>query len=309
MKCPSCGAEVGKSKFCEYCGTQITVDMLREQEQLNKNGCPKCGSTNITFMREKQGEMKGKKGMAVVRSTTGLCKDCGYTWYTDQGNAFPKKRKTWLWVLGWIFIFPVPVTILMLRKKTMKPVLKYGIIAVAWLVYLIIGFSGKSNEATNTLPVQETAGNTGAVVAAQQAKEEKTTENSVSEEKTSENSGSKEELQRLLKQKENLTWKGNVNEDVTGNWRWSEYSSPDSQETIAVEYYNAFFEGETEIHALINRTNKTTGRMQMLGSRTMVVTILKYVENEENSAKSLFGGEMLSQYHINLDTGDIEKIQ
>lgn len=42
---------------------------------------------------------------------------------TDAGNTAsqeivaPKKRKTWLWVLGWICIFPLPLTILMLRKK------------------------------------------------------------------------------------------------------------------------------------------------------------------------------------------------
>ena len=54
----------------------------------------------------------------------------------------PKKRKTWLWVLGWIFIFPLPLTILMLRKKEMNPVLKYGVVAAAWLVYLLIAFAG-----------------------------------------------------------------------------------------------------------------------------------------------------------------------
>lgn len=32
----------------------------------------------------------------------------------------------------------------MLRKKDMKPALKYGIIAAAWIVYLIIGLSGNS---------------------------------------------------------------------------------------------------------------------------------------------------------------------
>lgn len=56
MKCPNCGADVkGNSRFCEYCGSSITTQMLREQEQLNKAGCPKCGSTNITFNREKTG--------------------------------------------------------------------------------------------------------------------------------------------------------------------------------------------------------------------------------------------------------------
>ena len=62
MKCPNCGAEIANgSKTCEFCGTQITYDMLREQEQLSKKGCPKCGSSNITFTRENQGEIRGRK--------------------------------------------------------------------------------------------------------------------------------------------------------------------------------------------------------------------------------------------------------
>lgn len=56
MKCPNCNAELSGGKFCEYCGAQLTLDMRKEQEVLNKAGCPKCGSTNITFSREKKGE-------------------------------------------------------------------------------------------------------------------------------------------------------------------------------------------------------------------------------------------------------------
>lgn len=154
MKCPNCGAEIkNNSKFCEFCGSAVTTQMRREQEELNKAGCPKCGSTNIAFSREKQGEIRGKGGIAVVRSTVGMCKDCGYTWQTDSGIKEPKKRKTWLWVLGWIFVFPVPLTILMLRKKDMKPVVKYGIIAVAWIIYFFIGMSGDSSS-TNA-PAEE----------------------------------------------------------------------------------------------------------------------------------------------------------
>ena len=147
MKCPNCGAEINNSKFCEFCGSQITADMQKEQELLNKNGCPKCGSTNIKFAREKLGEAKGKKGTQIMRTTTGLCNDCGYTWQTEDT---PKKKKTWLWVLGWIFIFPVPLTIILLRKKDMNNILKYGIIAVAWIVYLVIGFSGGASDTNNT---------------------------------------------------------------------------------------------------------------------------------------------------------------
>lgn len=141
MKCPNCGAEINSnSKYCEFCGTAVTMQMRKEQEQMNKVGCPRCKSTNIAFTREKQGEVKGKRGTAVVRSTVGMCKDCGYTWHTESDNQNAKKKKGWLrilgWILGWIYIFPIPITILMRRKKEMKPAIKYGIIAVAWLVYV-----------------------------------------------------------------------------------------------------------------------------------------------------------------------------
>ena len=54
----------------------------------------------------------------------------------------PKKRKTWLWVLGWICIFPVPLTIIMLNKKDMNKKARYGIIAAGWILYLLIGLGG-----------------------------------------------------------------------------------------------------------------------------------------------------------------------
>ncbi len=157
MKCPNCGAEINNSKYCEFCGSQITADMQKEQEQLNKEGCPKCGSTNIKFAREKLGESKGKRGTQIIRTTTGVCNDCGYTWQTQDA---PKKKKTWLWVLGWIFIFPVPLTIILLRKKDMNNILKYGIIAVAWIVYLAIAFTGGGNNTDNNNSTAETTADT-----------------------------------------------------------------------------------------------------------------------------------------------------
>lgn len=143
MKCPNCGAEIESGKFCEYCGAQLSSEMLKEQEQLQKQGCPKCGSTNVSFHRENQGEIKDKNKKVVVHETVGVCKDCGYTWTTTET---PKKRKTWLWVLGWIFIFPLPLTLILLKKKEMKPALKYGIIAAAWVLYLIFVFAGRSSD-------------------------------------------------------------------------------------------------------------------------------------------------------------------
>ena len=166
MRCPNCGAEIGNSEKCEYCGSAISVDMKKEQEILNKKGCPKCGSTNIKYSRENHGEVRGKSSKTIVHKTVGICNDCGYTWYTNVDE--PKKRRTWLWVLGWVFIFPVPLTILMLRKKDMKPALKYGIIAAAWIVYLLIGLGGNSS---NKKP-----SNTDTTVVAEQTADNKQTE-------------------------------------------------------------------------------------------------------------------------------------
>ncbi len=152
MKCPSCGAEVGNSSFCEFCGTQISLDMKKEQEQLNKQGCPKCGSSNIKFNRENQGELHGKNAKQIIHRTVGFCQDCGHTWYPEStANEAPKKNNTIWWVLGWIFFFPAPVMILIWRKKNTWDIkVKIAVTVVFWIVLFAIGSSNKSSESTTS---------------------------------------------------------------------------------------------------------------------------------------------------------------
>lgn len=160
MKCPSCGAE-SNGVFCEYCGNEMPKD------KVNIGVCPKCGNGNITFKRERIGTATqhtshknvigtGRTGQSVSRSayrTVGLCQNCGYTWNPNSGSTNSGK-KTWLWVLGWICIFPVPLTILLLRKKDIKPIVKYGIIIIAWLLFLAIGVFGSRK---SDVPQDDTA--------------------------------------------------------------------------------------------------------------------------------------------------------
>lgn len=88
------------------------------------------------------------------------CKYCGSSFIVDGASAAApvptpspaaapqpagNKNTVW-WVLGWIFIFPVLLTILILRSKTLKPVLKVLIIALAWIVYIAIGESADEEE-------------------------------------------------------------------------------------------------------------------------------------------------------------------
>lgn len=168
MKCPYCGAET-KGPNCEYCGSEIpeitnVVTSVGVSRDGKKTPCQKCGSTNISFKREKQGEVREKNTNRVYYRTVGYCKDCGFTWFADPNDAVPRKRKTWLWVLGWIFIFPVPVTILVLRKKNMNMFLKVILIAVAWMIYLAIGYANDTSESTaNSVPVSSPASSSSVI--------------------------------------------------------------------------------------------------------------------------------------------------
>ena len=216
MRCPNCGAEIGNSDKCEYCGSSITPEMKKEQEILNKKGCPKCGSTNIKFSRENHGEVKGKSSKKIVHKTVGVCNDCGYTWYMDENE--PKKRKTWLWVLGWVFIFPVPLTILMLRKKDMKPAVKYCIIAAAWIVYLFIGLGGNS---TNNKPATENT-----TVVAEQTKDNKQAE-------APKNNTEKTESEKTVEETSEVQAGAETNEES------SEKEVIVEEESVPAEYKNA----------------------------------------------------------------------
>lgn len=64
-----------------------------------------------------------------------------------------KNTMVW-WVLGWIFFFPIPLTILLVRNNTMNPKVKYGIIAGMWIILLLIGLVRNS---TNDNAIDQTA--------------------------------------------------------------------------------------------------------------------------------------------------------
>lgn len=237
MRCPNCGAEIGNSDKCEYCGSFISSDMKKEQEILNKKGCPKCGSTNVKYSRENHGEVKGKSSKTIVHKTVGICNDCGYTWYPNVDE--PKKRKTWLWVLGWVFIFPVPLTILMLRKKDMKPALKFGIIAAAWIVYLLIGLGGNSsNNKPSTADTSVVAEQTDAKEQTENTEESELKEQSEAVKKTPEESITETPAEETSDQQQEGTDNESADNEEAENEVIPE-EAPAEEESIPTEFKNA----------------------------------------------------------------------
>lgn len=96
--------------------------------------------------------------------------------------------------------------------------------------------------------------------------------------------------------------------DVTGNWRLARIAENINIEEYALDYYNNYFESDDEIHIIVNFTLNTTTRINVIGN-TLDVSITEYVDKEEHDAKIACSGTFLNEYHVNIDTGEIEQIQ
>ena len=99
-----------------------------------------------------------------------------------------------------------------------------------------------------------------------------------------------------------LQFYDSVHNDVTGNWRRAATSDSFVPTDYALEYYQAMFSSDSEIHAVWNTALGTTTRIRVSGS-DLDVTTMEYVEGEELDAKLLFSGTVLNTATIDIQTG------
>ena len=142
MACPHCGAALQldadqKNLKCEYCGNSVFVDDEIKHIQIDN-------AEESGYLFEK-GRQRAKAESAREYQHT----------IPTYAYEKPKKRRTWLWILGWLFIFPVPLTILMVRNQKINKKVKIAIIVIAWLVYLVMARSGKSGSSNRTKDTNE----------------------------------------------------------------------------------------------------------------------------------------------------------
>ena len=167
LTCPGCGARLEvdmdrKMAFCSYCGAALPIDDEIQKVQLD--GAEKAG---YEFEKGRQ-RAQAEAAQASSQPQQACCQPASQPTFqpqvppqpqqascqpAPQANPYqpapqepPKKRKTWLWVLGWICIFPVPLTIIMLNKKDMNKKARYGIIAAGWILYLLLGLDGSGSK-------------------------------------------------------------------------------------------------------------------------------------------------------------------
>lgn len=129
--CTKCGANLHidaerKTAFCEYCGARLLID--DEVQHLQIDNAERAGYEFEKGRQRAQNEAQAQR------------------YYSAQPQPAPKKKNSKIvwWVLGWIIIFPIPLTIIIVRNKNLKTGAKIGIIAAAWVAYLLIGLIGRA---------------------------------------------------------------------------------------------------------------------------------------------------------------------
>lgn len=132
--CPRCGANMRivpetNRAVCDYCGTTVLIDDE---------------TTRIEYTNAEEAGYKFEKGRLRAQAEQAqrtVVQQVRYENVTTQ----KKKRHLFWWVMGWIFIFPLPATILIVRNKKMHWLIKTILILLVWGIYLAIGLSGSAN--------------------------------------------------------------------------------------------------------------------------------------------------------------------
>lgn len=195
--------------------------------------------------------------------------------------------------------FIVTLVSLVKKDKNAKPA---GIICLICLCFIIVGMIvrpfSKNNESSKVEKVVADAPGTEEVAEIQ------------TQEPEPEPKLSKKELQKALEEEVGDSFSiRKLSDDVTGNWRVASVVTPKYITDYAVDYYNAFFESDDEIHIIINFGTKTKNVIRSMYGM-LSVSVYEHVENEELSANTLLdsGGYHFAEYLIHLSDGTIDEL-
>ena len=141
--CPYCGADIkvdteGRRAKCEYCDSVFMIEDESESSGMDPDSAEEAGYRFEKGRQRARDEQKRDRTFENAGSTTGYSSRNTLQSGASTYRAKPEKRRTWLWVLGWIFMFPAPLTILLVRNKQMNTTLRTCLIIFSWILYLSI---------------------------------------------------------------------------------------------------------------------------------------------------------------------------
>ena len=132
--CPHCGAPLqvdskAQQAVCEYCGMTTLIENGQQQ--------------TVKIDSEREGYLfeKGRLRAQSEQAKKPIVQQVRYEYVPVQ----KKKRHTFWWVMGWVFIFPLPATILIVRNRKMHWIVKTVLVLLVWGLYFAIGLSGSAS--------------------------------------------------------------------------------------------------------------------------------------------------------------------
>lgn len=142
MNCPQCGGKLEisgntKQAKCPFCNSVVMID-----DEVNHIRFDNSEQAGYDF---EQGRIKAQQDQAMQQA------EYNQAYFRAQQEAERKSKNLKWWVLGWIFFFPIPLTILIVRTKKLKTLVKTILVAALWLaVILFLVYASNSGKALNT---------------------------------------------------------------------------------------------------------------------------------------------------------------
>ena len=142
MNCPNCGSKLTINKesgvcFCDSCGGEFLLDDESITHHVEFDNAEDAG---YEFEKGRQ------KAQAEARRNTTY----NSAPRSQTANAQPKKRHLGWWIVGWIFFFPIPLTILVYRSKSLPQKAKVIILSVLWGYIAIATLISSCNKSTQS---------------------------------------------------------------------------------------------------------------------------------------------------------------
>ncbi len=140
--CPKCNAHMkvdaeNKQVKCEFCGAAFMID--DQVQHVRYDNAEEAGYQFEKGRQKAQAEAYQEQFQQPV-----------YTIPVPQ-QPVKEKKHTVLWVLGWLCCFPVPVMILIWRKKnTWSTKVKIIVTVIFWVALLLIGSANNKSTDTDT---------------------------------------------------------------------------------------------------------------------------------------------------------------
>lgn len=137
LRCPQCGGNLEvfdnvKQAHCPFCNSDVLID-----DEVNHIQFDNSAAAGYEF---EMGRIKAQREVARQQA------EYEHERILAQQEYDRKQKNLKWWILGWIFVFPIPLTILLVKTKKLNPIVKAILIAVLWVAVIIFGAVNAKNK-------------------------------------------------------------------------------------------------------------------------------------------------------------------